>query len=202
MKNIYLGIVLLIIFCFNGLYMLSLFPIFLILSGSSWIQNQFKKIKGPLIIQITLAGTFSGVLTESIAIFDNWVSYPIQKSLFSQDPVTDLVVALVYYIALIIFWYFVLVRYNYSTLKIFMIGGVYGGIFSEQLGAVLLSFNILAWTYAFLVHGSIIAISYVLIKHKLRVLQKKDSYLSYVLPVVVYGLALLITAFWMKLLGV
>ena len=65
----------------------------------------------------------------------------------------DLYLALGYYLAFAIAWYIVLKDFKFKYWGVLIIAGSFGILF-EQSGKILLSFNLIAWLYVFLVYGS------------------------------------------------
>lgn len=104
-----------------------------------------------------VVGMASAYLTEILAVIDNLKYPPEKRALLSPDPSTDLYLAFAYYLPFVLYWGLVVRRYNYSWREVFLIGGA-TGILMEQMGAVFLSMNPIAWLYVLLVYGSYKAI--------------------------------------------
>ena len=102
-------------------------------------------------------GMASAYVTEILAIIDNLKLPPADRILLNPDPITDLYLAMGYYLPFIVYWAIAVRRYDYSWKDVFVIGGI-TGIFMEQTGAVFLSMNPFAWLYILLVYGSYKAI--------------------------------------------
>ena len=102
-------------------------------------------------------GMASAYLTEVLAVIDNLKRPPGERALLHPDPLTDLYLALAYYLPFVLYWGLAVRRYDYSWREVFLIGGA-TGILMEQSGAVFLSMNPFAWLYVLLVYGSYKAI--------------------------------------------
>ncbi|ASJ09436.1 hypothetical protein A3L11_09425 [Thermococcus siculi] len=104
-----------------------------------------------------LVGMASAYLVEVLAIIDNLKLPPEERILLHPDPMSDLYLALAYYLPFVLYWGLAVRRYDYSWWEVFLIGGA-TGILMEQTGAVFFSFNPMAWLYVLLVYGSYKAI--------------------------------------------
>ncbi|MCD6373236.1 MAG: hypothetical protein J7L37_06800 [Thermococcus sp.] len=98
-------------------------------------------------------GMVSAYFTEVLAIIDNLDKPPAERALLHPNPLTDLYLALAYYLPFVLYWGLAAKRYNYSWREVFLIGGA-TGILMEQSGAVFLSMNPFAWLYVLIVYGS------------------------------------------------
>jgi len=199
-KILFTGLALLVLFLFGQLYMLLLFPIFIILFSFPSTQNLFRKIKLPLPLKFILLGILIGILTEILAIINNLGLPAAEKALFHSNPLTNIILSLGYYIPLVAAWFFLLKKYRFKTSQIFILSGILG-IFAEQLGAVFLSFNIFAWLYAFLVHGSIMAIPFFIAQKEFSKFKGKDNLIKYLLGIIPTIIAFIIGGLWINLLG-
>lgn len=83
-----------------------------------------------------ISGILFGLLIEIFAIFQNLPKS--EKVLLSPDPFLDLIYGFVYYASVIIVWYLILKRINFSKKEVFFLTGIYG-IFVEESGRVFLS---------------------------------------------------------------
>lgn len=199
-KILWFGIIFLILCLGARLYMLALFPIFLIILNSEKIQKLGKFAPGRRLVKIMLFGAGTGVITEVLAIANNWSLPPEQKALFHPDPVINIVIGLGYYLTLVIAWHFLFRRYRYATKEVFIIGGIMGGLISEQGGAVIASGNLFMMVYSFFVHGSIIAIPFVLAA-RYYTPTRESKFLKYILSVLPYLAAGIGTVLWKTILG-
>lgn len=158
------GIVIFVISGIQEQFMFMLFAFFLLAVG---LQKPLQKLAHLMPLadakRFFLLGIATGVLTEILAIWNNLHLPPEQKALFHPDPGINIVLGLIYYAVWIIVWLLILKRYRFTLRQVFGTAGLFG-MMVEQGGAVLLSFNPAMWLYAFLVHGSIIAIPYLLVK--------------------------------------
>ena len=117
------------------------------------IEEWYRRIALPSWAKFILFFLLFGYLTEIFAIVDNLPRLLAERALFSPYPLTDLYLALGYYLAFAIVWYIILRNFRFKYWEVFIIGGSFGILF-EQSGKILLSFNFLAWLYVFLVYGS------------------------------------------------
>ncbi len=84
-----------------------------------------------------VAGVFFGLLTEGFAIINNLDVPPTERILLHPEPLPDLIYGFFYYSFLILTWYFLLRKINFSTKEIFFLTGIFG-IFTEETGQVFL----------------------------------------------------------------
>jgi len=117
------------------------------------IENWYEKIALPSWEKFILFFLLFGYLTEIFAIVDNLPKLPPERALFSPYPLMDLYLAFGYYLAFAIIWYIILKNFKFRYWEIFIIAGSFGILF-EQSGKILLSLNLFAWLYVFLVYGS------------------------------------------------
>lgn len=181
-KYLFAGIFSGILFLVIDQPMLLLFSLFLItLSFQNKLQAFNNKINIPIIIKLIILMIFIGFLTEIFAIWNNSYLTPEQimgtNKLFSADPITDIVLGWGYYIPLAIVWYFLLNKYNYNTKDVFISMGLFGIVF-EGKGLILLSLNPILWAYAFVVHGSYVAIAQIITKNDPMLKNKKQKQIS------------------------
>ena len=198
-KIFIIGLIIFIIFLLAKLYMLLLFPIAIMVFSSSSIRTISNRIKIPIILKLVILGILTGILTEILAIIDNWHLPVAEKALFHADPVINILLGLGYYIPLFAVWYFLFKKYDYKTSEVFFIGGLLG-IFAEQVGAVFLSFNIFAWAYAFLVHGAILAIPFHILKDEFHP-SRKSKFIKYLLGILPTIASFIIGGLWITILG-
>ncbi|MHA1339782.1 MAG: hypothetical protein ACTSRZ_03210 [Promethearchaeota archaeon] len=135
-----------------------------------------------LFLAITLVGLIFGELTELFAVLSNLHLPPEERILFLPDPILDLLVAIAYYLPIMIVVAIFLVKFQIDLKFIFILGGIYG-VITEQNGAILLSLNFIFWIYVFLVYGSFISIPYVIFAGKLSniTLKRKNKVFVFVL---------------------
>jgi len=201
-KMFFTGLVLLLFFMANRVFMLSLFPIFLMIASTDVLQKINKKLPGSLMFKVGFWGMWSGILTEVLAILNNQNLPDAQKALFHADPAINIFIGLGYYIPLALAWYFLFKKYDYKVKDVFLISG-FSGFLLEQHGAVFFSFNPALWVYAFFVHASIIAIPFVILKDELTAYDKQKSgfkkyFLGFVIPALVASLSVWL---WMSIFG-
>ena len=99
------------------------------------IARIFNKIPGDK--NFIVAGLIYGMLTEIFAVIGNLNLPPDERILLHPDPVKDILYGLLYYLFVILAWYFLLRKINYSKFEIFLLTGIYG-IFVEETGQVFL----------------------------------------------------------------
>ncbi|WP_048148835.1 hypothetical protein [Palaeococcus ferrophilus] len=120
-----------------------------------------------------LVGMASAYLVEVLAVIDNLKLPPEERILLNPDPLTDLYLAFAYYFPFALYWGLAVRRYDYSWREVFLIGGAIG-ILMEQMGAVFLSFNPVAWLYVLLVYGSYKAIPVLVAEDCLRKRERRQ----------------------------
>lgn len=120
-----------------------------------------------------LVGMASAYLVEVLAVIDNLKLPPNERILLNPDPLTDLYLAFAYYFPFVLYWGLTVRRYDYSWREVFLIGGA-TGILMEQMGAVFLSFNPIAWLYVLLVYGSYKAIPVLVAERCLEGMDRKE----------------------------
>lgn len=155
--------------------MLAVIPLFLFVwSLQSKIQLRVTHFYKKYIV----LGTFFGLVTEGLAIVDNWDSPPEEKILFHPDPGVDLLLGLGFYFWIAVVWAVLIKKYTFTWKSVFVIGGIWG-IVAEQDMAVLLSpftYGVLGffmYVYVFLVYGSFMAISPLFFRESLESVQRK-----------------------------
>ncbi len=157
--------------------MLAIIPLFLLMwSLQSKIQVGITHFYRKYIV----LGTFFGLVTEGLAIMDNWDSPPEEKILFHPDPGVDLLLGLGFYFWIAVMWAILIKRYTFTWKTIFIIGGIWG-IVAEQDMAILLSplthgiFGFVMYVYVFLVYGSFMAIPPLFFRESLESVQQKRT---------------------------
>ena len=195
------SIILLAAMAFGKLYMLTLFPIFLLILSITPTKNIFTKMTPPTLLKFLVLGILTGLLTEVLAIINNLHLPAAEKALFNADPVMNIIVSFGYYIPLVIVWFFILKKYKFKIPQIFIVSGIIG-LFAEGVGVAFLSFNIQAWAYVFLVHGSIMAIPFSILQDEFSKFKTKDAKTKYLIAIVPTIIAFVIGGLWMLLLGV
>jgi len=124
-----------------------------------------------------LVATILGLLTEFFAILSN-VSTPYgQRILLHQNLFLDFMFGIVYYSFFMVIMYFIIKRYNFSKLNVFLIFGIFG-IMTEEVGMVFVKIFTqfpVGLIYAFIVsfvYGIFPYLAYSLTKHKFDKLQR------------------------------
>ncbi|NPA74719.1 MAG: hypothetical protein GXO25_01385 [Euryarchaeota archaeon] len=121
------------------------------------LQQRYEKLPGAPTVKYFIVFLLFGLLTETFAIIDNLPRHPNQRILLNPAPFTDLYLALGYYGGFALVWSMVRKKFRFTHTEVFLIGGIFGIVF-EQTGKLLLSLQIFAWPYVFLVYGSFQAI--------------------------------------------
>lgn len=176
MKKITVASLLLFFVLLAAAPMLAVVPLFLFIWSQSKIQLDLTHFYRKYIV----LGTFFGLVTEGLAILDNWGSPPEEKILFHPDPGVDLLLGLGFYFWIAVIWALLIKRYTFNVKSVFVIGGIWG-IIAEQNMAVLLSpllygvFGFIMYIYVFLVYGSFMAIPVVFFRESLESAQRKEK---------------------------
>jgi len=137
------------------------------------LRRLYNAVRLPGFLKFFLLGTFFGLVVEGFAVLDGLALPPDERILFHPDPGTDLYLALGFYSAFALIWRFFGGKYRLSARDVFMIAGL-GGVFIEQMGAVFLSMNPLAWLYVFLVYGSFQAAAFVIAEEEFGAMDRKE----------------------------
>lgn len=129
-----LGLVLLILSTENT--MLLIFPMWIF---TTLFKDLLRKImsKVPHDLGFVTAGLIFGMLTESFAILNNLDLPPNERILLHPEPLPDLLYGFFYYSFLILTWYLLLRKINFSQKDIFLLTAIFG-IFTEETGAVFM----------------------------------------------------------------
>lgn len=120
------------------------------------LRGPIRLILRPLKLSLAyiLTGWGLGLCIEVFAIWQN-IQLPIEKrNLFNQDPSTDLLIAVGFYLVVSIVLYLFAKRYNFSKKAFIGITAFYA-IVVEQLGAVFIMglTNPFLWLYIALIYG-------------------------------------------------
>lgn len=162
--------------------MLLLFSLFLfVLAFEKPLQKINSWIRIPLVAKLIILMVLSGLITEVLAIWNtSFLSAEhaaAANSLYSANPLLDVIIGWGYYIPLAIVWSYLLKKYSYSTRDVFISMGLFGIFFEGQFTAFL-SFNPLVWLYAFLVHGSYLTMAYLIVKHDRALIERSPKIIS------------------------
>ncbi len=133
----------------------------LILYFEEPLGRRYAKIGVDSRVKYFLVFLATGLLLELFAIIDNLPRPPAERILLSPDPIYDLYLSIGYYSGFALVWSVVATRIKFTHRDVFLIGGAFGLLF-EQTGHLLLSLQVLAWPYVFVVYGSFQAIPAVL----------------------------------------
>jgi hypothetical protein len=176
--------ILLILLGFNS-PMILIFPLWIF---SYLFKNHliflFKKI--PKNYGFIIAGIVYGLIIESFAIMDNLGKPKDEMVLLSSLPTLDLIYGFFYYFCVIIAWYIVLRKINFSKKEIFLFTGIYG-VFVEQTGQVFIQiFTLpgLGLLYAILVifvYGLFPMLAYSITENSFNQERKKTEYKHYLI---------------------
>jgi hypothetical protein len=148
------------------------------------LTQLFNKI--PSNYRFIIAGILFGLLTEIFAIFEN-ISKPAEEQfMLSTVPMLDLIYGFVYYLFVILAWYIIVRKINFSKKEIFFITGFYG-VLVEQTGGVFLGiFTIpgIGLLYAFIVmfvYGLFPMLAYMITKKSFDQQRKPSNIWHYLL---------------------
>ncbi len=133
-----------------------------------------------------VAGVFFGLLTEGFAIINNLDVPPNERILLHPEPIPDLIYGFFYYSFLILTWYFLLRKINFSKTKIFVLTGIFG-IFTEETGQVFLrifSEPVTGFLYAIVVafvYGIFPMLAYTVTEERFPAERKESGIKAYLL---------------------
>ncbi len=126
----------------------------------------------------------------SFAIFENLKKPEEYRILLNQDPFLDLVYGFFYYSLVIVSWYLMLRKINYSKKEIFFITGIYG-IFVEETGQVFLRIfttditGLLYAIFVIFIYGLFPMLGYMLTEKNFNQKRKPSKAWNYLLAILV-----------------
>jgi len=184
----------------DGQFTLLIFSIFVLM----WLLRPIlkpviKKITLPLFFKLLLLGIIFAIITEYLVFLDAGIGITGESGLFSQNLLFNLILAMGIYVSLIIVWYFLLKKYKFNLVQVFLLAGIWGVVI-EQDFAVLLSFNLLAYLYIFAVYGSFVSIPFMLTRDDFDKIKRKENKVKYVVAFFSQFIAYVIGFLWMALL--
>lgn len=173
-------------------WMLLIFPFFCIVyyfreKLSAIVEN----IPYSTFVKYFLIGTFTGLLAEYLAISSGF-------GFFNPNLVKGFILSVGFYGAIPVIWFFLLQKYSFSIRSVFSLGGIWG-ICVEQDLAILLSFDIFAYLYVFVVYGSLICIPYLFTIQNFEGLVRKEGIKRFVVAFFTQFLAYLFGFIWMAI---
>lgn len=184
----------------DGQYTLTIFSIFvLVWLISPKLKSLIKKVPISLFVKTLILGIIFAIITEYLVFLDSGIGIGGESGLFSQSLLFDLILAMGIYVSLIVVWYFILNKYNFSLRGVFFSAGIWGVVI-EQDFAVLLSFNPLAYLYIFLVYGSFVSIPFLLVEDDFDKIRRKENKVKYVIAFFAQFIAYIIGTLWILLL--
>ena len=130
-----------------------IFSIFIFILYSKKLQLWYSRIPLNPALKFFIFSLIFGLITEALAIIDNVPLPPERRILFNPNPATDIYLATGYYSAFALVWSIAYFRFEFTYKSIFFIAGAFG-LFFEQMGKILFSFNPFAYLYVFIVYGS------------------------------------------------
>jgi len=189
----FMVILVLVAFIINiGEWMLLIFPFFCIIYYfREKLSAIVEKIPSSAFVKYFLIGTLTGLLAEYLAISSG-------SGFFNPNLLKGFILSIGLYGAIPVIWYFLLQKYSFSIRDVFSLGGIWG-IFVEQDLAILLSFDIFAYLYVFVVYGSLICIPYLLTTQNFNGLVRKEGIKKYVVAFFTQFLAYLFGFIWMAI---
>jgi len=189
----FMVIFVLVAFIINiGEWMLLIFPLFCIIYYfREKLSAIVEKIHSSAFVKYFLIGTLTGLLAEYLAISSG-------SGFFNPNLLKGFILSIGLYGAIPVIWYFLLQKYSFSIRDVFSLGGIWG-IFVEQDLAILLSFDIFAYLYVFVVYGSLICIPYLLTTQNFNGLVRKEGIKKYVVAFAAQFLAYLFGFIWMAI---
>jgi hypothetical protein len=182
--------VLVAIIIYSKEWMLLIFPLFCIIYPfREKLSAIVEKIPLSALLKYFLIGALTGLLAEYLAISSGF-------GFFNPNLIKGFILSIGFYGAIPIIWYFLLQKYTFSIGNIFSLGGIWG-ICVEQDLAILLSFDLLAYLYVFVVYGSLISIPYLLTKKHFDSLVRKEGIKKFIVAFAAQFLAYLFGFLWM-----
>lgn len=151
------------------------------------LENILSNLPGST--SFVVAGVTYGMLIEIFAIV-NSLDQPVkERVLLDGDPKNDLILGLLYYTFVIVSWYLLLRKVQFSEKEVFLITGVYG-IIVEETGQVVLRIleqPVVGTLYAILVmfvYGLFPMLALMVAGKRFPTGRKKSSAWMYVLAVI------------------
>ena len=168
----------------DGVSSILIFSVFVLVFLWKGLQHASAKLPIPLWLHFIGLGIIVGGITQIFVQMEGF-----EKS-FSSNPVAHFIQALTIYFWVVVAWYFMLKKYDFSAWDIFWVTGIWGVVFE----AILLygALNPLIWLFIFVVYGSFAIIPFLLTSEKFAVLVRpkpgKKNYL------IIFGLLVLALA--------
>ncbi|MFQ5406771.1 MAG: hypothetical protein ACE5DI_06465 [Candidatus Micrarchaeia archaeon] len=133
------GVVPVLILLFAKQHMLLVFSFFvLVLLLRPFLKPAIERVPFGLLSKFVFVGLVFGLIAEGLAILDNLSLPSEQMQLFHSDVFLDLAIGVGFYAFWAVVWYFLLKKYVFKTLDVFVLGGLWS-VVVEQNGAIFLS---------------------------------------------------------------
>lgn len=143
------------------------------------------------------AGFYALIFTETLAWLDNYlIDFANQGALFHNSYIVDIVIGTGYYLGLTIAWYLLIRRYHFSLMEAFLTYGILGSVLEQKGLAVVQAVGLLfvnplgalfVMGYVLMVHGSIIGIIHLGIRHLATGQDNRKIKYIVALPVMLVG---------------
>lgn len=197
------GVVPVLILLFAKQHMLLVFSFFvLVLLLRPFLKPAIERVPFGLLSKFVFVGLVFGLIAEGLAILDNLSLPSEQMQLFHSDVFLDLAIGVGFYAFWAVVWYFLLKKYVFKTLDVFVLGGLWG-VVVEQNGAIFLSVfsaglfeGLLNWFYVFVVYGSIITVPFLLFAEEFQRFQRERDSRKYVFGFLLQFLVYIAAFLW------
>ncbi len=159
-KNLFYGIVA-ALFILGGILspgLLALVP-FSLVCFALLVRDKFSSKNTTIRLCIMI---LSGLIVEFFSWFGSYITKSENPALFHPLLVPDMLLGLGYYTGLAIGWTIADRHFGFNMREVFFLSAIYG-VFMEQMGAIFLTFNPIAWIYVGLVYTSMVTPGFLLV---------------------------------------
>ncbi|MBI5530637.1 MAG: hypothetical protein HY918_04010 [Candidatus Doudnabacteria bacterium] len=148
----------------DGISSILIFSVFVLILLWSGLRLTLAKLPLPLGLAYIFWGVVFGGLTQWFVQIEGF-----EKS-FSQNPIHHFIQALTIYFWVVVAWYYMLKKYDFSSWAVFWVTGLWGVLFEGIL--LYGAFNPLIWLFIFMVYGSFSTIPFLLTQDQLAALPR------------------------------
>jgi hypothetical protein len=177
------------------------YPLFVL----AYLRNWHLPLKGSPALRLLLSTMFSTAILETGAWLDNYLKNSPAPILLHPQLIPDLIISIGIYAAWWLTWWFLLRKYHFTTLQVFITTGLYG-VLIEQQGRLFLTglrtmpLGMLMWLFVFIAYGSTMALAFFLVHDSFSGL--KDHWVKYLLAGVgLFVLTCVTSIVWGRLLN-
>ena len=181
--------------CINAPVLLA-YPVFVLADLRGWRLP----IGGSPGRRLLIATALCTLLLETSAWLDNFIRDDPAPALFHPQLIPDLIFSVGVYAAWWLTWWWVLRRYRFTTVQVFLTTGLYGVVIEQQgqiflAGLLVMPAGLLLWAFVALAYGSTMALAFFLVKDSFTA--QRDTRWKYPLAwALLYILTILTSLAW------